>query len=198
MTRRITTALDDGTPLLLRPLTLADERQLRDGIARLSDRSRYLRFFTGARHVPDAVVRRLCDADGHLNVSWGAIVGRGPLAQPVGAAHVLRAGESDEPELAFGVLDAWHARGLARMMIAAVLIDCAADGMRQVRADVLSENANAHALLAHLGGVRRALSDGVATYSVSVHTALARLAAAPRPAGLADVFRGTDRTVCAA
>ena len=194
MTRRITTALADGTPILLRPLTLADETHLRDGIARLSDQSRYLRFFTAARHVPDAVIRRLCNADGHLNVSWGAIAGRGPQAQPVGAAHVLRTRETEEPELAFAVLDAWHAKGLARMMIAAVLIDCAADGMTQVKADVLVENANARALLTHLGGTIRAMEDGVATYAISINTALERLATAKRPAGLADVFRGPDRS----
>src|SRR3546814_12704548 len=58
-------ALNDGTAVCLRTITPDDAPLIRDGIARLSAESRYLRFFSPAPVLPDAVVVRLAAVDGH-------------------------------------------------------------------------------------------------------------------------------------
>ena len=48
----IHSALSDGTRVCLRTITPDDEERIRDGIARLSAESRYLRFFSPAPALP--------------------------------------------------------------------------------------------------------------------------------------------------
>ena len=64
MPRTLQIPTRDGRPVLLRPLVPADEEKLREAIARFSNRSRYLRFFTGIARIPDPVIHRLAEADG--------------------------------------------------------------------------------------------------------------------------------------
>jgi len=156
--------LEDGTPVDLRPLTRADEGRLRDGIERLSDHSRYLRFFGGARRLPREVLARLSDADGQRHIGWVAMLAE--TGEAIGAAHAMRGDDEPEAELAFAVVDAYHGRGLARRLIACVAQDAGRAGITRLFADVLSENVTAKRLLKHLGA-RCVSSDGhVARYRV--------------------------------
>lgn len=190
---QIPTRLKNGTPVLLRPLQSDDEARLREGIARLSDRSRYYRFFTGARHLPDHVVRRLVDVDGDQHIAWGGLdmeVEGGPAA--IGAAHAIREGDGPEAEIAFGILDAYHGQGLARMLIAAVIRDSLEHGITVLRADILSENRGAQRLIRHIGG-RFTRADGPVTgYRLDCADAEERLRALPQPEGLREVYAVLD------
>ena len=49
----IHTRLEDGRTICIRTVTPKDEDRLRAGIARMSPRSRYLRFFSGGASPPD-------------------------------------------------------------------------------------------------------------------------------------------------
>ena len=190
---QIPTRLTDGTPVLLRPLQSDDEARLREGIARLSDKSRYYRFFTGARHLPDHVVQRLVDVDGDHHIAWGGLEMQaegGPAA--IGAAHAIREDDGPEAEIAFGILDAYHSQGLARMLIAAVIRDGLEHGITRLRADVLSENRGAQRLIRHIGG-RLVASEGlVTTYTIDAAEAERKLRGAEKPQGLRDVYSVLD------
>ena len=187
------TVLDNGTPVVLRPLQSDDEARLREGIARLSDRSRYLRFFTGARHLPDSVVRKLADADGVHHVAWGALDVSGDEPMAIGAAHAMREDDGPEAELAFAILDAYHSQGLARMLIAATLHDALGVGITRLKADVLSENTNAKRLLRGIGAKLTDSQGTIASYGLETEQGLARLRGMSGPPGLVDVFTGLDR-----
>ena len=52
----IDTELNDGTPICIREVSKRDEQRMRAGIAQLSERSRYLRFFSGMREPPQHVL----------------------------------------------------------------------------------------------------------------------------------------------
>lgn len=187
------TTLKDGTPVCLRPIQSDDEARLREGIARLSDRSRYLRFFTGARHLPDIIVQKLADTDGVHHVAWGALDMSGDEPTAIGAAHAMREDEGPEAELAFAILDAYHGQGLARMLIAATALDARRAGISRLRAEVLSENTNAKRLLRAIGA-KLAMSDGpVAVYGADICEVESRLRAMDTPPGLADIFTALDR-----
>lgn len=188
----IHTRLKDGRPILLRPIEHRDESRLREGIARLSDRSRYLRFFTGARHLPDTVVKKLVDVDGVHHLAWGAMDLSGDAPKAIGAAHAMREDEGPEAEIAFAILDDYHGEGLARMLIAAIVADSASAGIETLRAEVLAENTNARRLLRHLGA-HHDLSEGpVSVYRMDVAEAERRLRGLDRPPGLKDVFAAID------
>ena len=65
--------LADGTAVCLRTITPGDAPLLRQGIATLSAEARYLRFFSPAPALPEPVIARLVDVDGHDHIAWGAL-----------------------------------------------------------------------------------------------------------------------------
>lgn len=172
----LTTRLASGERVLLRPIGPHDRARLRDGIAAMSDHSRYLRFFTGSRTIPDAVIDRLVDVDGDRHIAWGAI-DLGAVGQPaIAAAHAIRKGNLPEADLALGVLDAYHAKGLARLLLAAVVFDCRRRGINWLEADTLAENTAARHLFRAMGGVSHHREGAVVRYRFETAVADRRLA----------------------
>lgn len=185
--------LRDGTRVSLRTITPDDETLLREGIAKLSTESRYLRFFSLAPTLPDAVIERLVDVDGHDHIAWGAICSECPGWPAIGAVHAVRHrdgpnGESRVGEYSVAVLDAFHGKGLARMLTAALLIDCRAEGLTELDVHILSENRAAVSLVHALGGRWKNESAGVAEYGIDVDVAIAGLRADLDAQGVQDIF----------
>lgn len=186
--------LADGTAVCLRTITPDDEPLLREGIATLSAEARYLRFFSCAPMLPDPVIERLLDVDGHDHIGWGAICTECEGQPAIGAVHAVR----DRPggpvgEYSVAVLDAFHGLGLARMMTAALLLQCHAEGLEALDVHILSENAAARRLIKALGATWRGESAGVADYRLDVAASLALLRADRDARGVQDVFAALDR-----
>jgi hypothetical protein len=101
--------LRDGSKVLIRPVRRADAPLLADGFARLSDRSRRLRFLGRKDHLSAAELRYFTDVDHHDHEALGAVAhasGGG-----VGIARYIR--DRDDPhaaEIAVTILDDWQAR----------------------------------------------------------------------------------------
>lgn len=155
----------------------------------MSDRSRYLRFFSAFRTPPESVVKRLSAVDGHDHIGWGAILLDGDDYPPIAAAHAIRlADRTGYGELAVAVLDEYQGQGVARMLIAAVLADCLDEGLDTLEMQVLGENRPMLDLLVNLGATTTAMNGSVNSYALDVAATLARLRAATQPAGLAAVL----------
>lgn len=185
----IETVLSDGRPICLRTIRPSDEQRIRDGIMQLSDRSRYLRFFSAFREPPESIVKQLSAVDGHDHIGWGAILLDGDNNPPIGAAHAVRSDEdSSKGELAIALLDDFHGLGLARILIAALLADCAREDMRTLEIQVLGENQAASNLFDFLGAVRKPALDTVAHYELDVEKSLAAMRATSRLRGVIDVL----------
>ena len=187
-------ALNDGTAVCLRTITPDDAPLIRDGIARLSAESRYLRFFSPASALPDAVVEKLADVDGHDHIAWGAICSDCPGRPPIGAVHAVRH-RHDGPvgEFSVAVLDEFQGRGLARMMTAALLVHCHAEGLGMLDVHILSENAAARRLVKSLGAAWAGEAAGVADYRLDVAAAIEALRADTGAPGVQDVLRALER-----
>lgn len=183
-------ALNDGTAVCLRTITPDDAPLIREGIAKLSAESRYLRFFSPAPVLPDAVVQRLADVDGHDHIAWGAICSDCPGRPPIGAVHAVRH-RTDRPvgEFSVAVLDEFQGQGLARMMTAALLVHCRAEGLDVLDVHMLSENAAARRLVKSLGATWAGESAGVAEYSLDVAAGIAALRADDDAPGVQEVLR---------
>lgn len=181
--------LSDGRWVCLRTIRPSDEESIRDGIEAMSDRARYLRFFSAFRTPPDSIVKRLSAVDGHDHIGWGAILLDGQEYPPIAAAHAVRI--EDKPgtgELAVAVLDEYQGLGIARMLIATVLADCAQEDLARLEMQVLGENRAAIGLLLVLGAEVAQSEGSVTTFCLGVAPALARLRSEPTGPGLAAVL----------
>lgn len=185
----IHTQLNDGTPVCIRRVRRADEARLREGIARLSPQSRYLRFFSGMREAPPQVVRALTSPDGHNHLAWGALRSDLPDTPALGVVHAFRdRNDPDAAEFSVAVVDDYHGRGLARLLTAVLLLDCAREGYERFTVHVLPENRPALALARSLGAEGVGFDSGVSVLEIDIAAALAALRAETDVPGLPAVF----------
>jgi RimJ/RimL family protein N-acetyltransferase len=173
----------------IRRVRRGDEQRLKDGIARLSSQSRYLRFFSGMREAPPQVLRTLASPDGHDHLAWGALRSDCPDTPALGVVHAFR--DKDDPdaaEFSVAVVDEYHGRGLARLLTAVLLLDCAREGLDRFTVHILPENRPALALARALGGQGVGYEGGVTVIEIDIANALAALRAETDVPGLAAVF----------
>jgi len=185
----IETRLNDGTPVCIRRVRKDDEQRLKDGIARLSPQSRYLRFFSGMREAPPQVLRALVSVDGHDHIAWGALRPDLPETPALGVVHAFR--EADDPDTAeysVAVIDEYQGRGLARLLTAVLLLDCRREGLEQLAVHILPENRPALALARSLGAEGRGFEAGVSEFVIAIDEALTALEAETDVPGLPAVF----------
>ncbi len=155
----------------------------------MSDRSRYFRFFSAFREAPESIVKQLSSVDGHDHIGWGAILLDGENYPAIGAAHAIRSESNPElGELAIALLDEYHGCGLARMLIAAVLVTCRNEGIASLEMQVLGENHAAASLFTELGAQRKAALDSVVHYQLTVAETLSRLGQIKHPVGISEVL----------
>lgn len=144
-------------PLQVRPIGARDREHLIAGMERLSDRSRYLRFFTPTRELTDEQLRYFTEPDGLNHVALIALTpdvesGGARGDRIVGTVRFVR--RSDDPttaELAIVVGDSFQGRGIGTLLLrilAGVARDC---GVRRFTALVLPDNQPMLALLRRLG-----------------------------------------------
>lgn len=185
----IETELSDGRPVCLRSIRPSDETRIREGIKEMSDRSRYFRFFSAFREAPESIIKQLSAVDGHDHIGWGAILLDGESYPAIGAAHAIRSESNPElGELAIALLDEYHGCGLARMLIAAVLVTCRKEGIASLEMQVLGENHAAASLFTELGAKRKAALDSVMHYQLNVAETLSRLGQIKHPVGIGQVL----------
>ncbi len=185
----IHTHLENGNPVCIRRIQPSDEGLMREGIARMSPRSRYLRFFSGASTVPDWVIDRLLATDGHGHLAWGAIDTSQDRGTAIGAVHAIRPDDtSDCAEFSVAILDDYHGLGLGKLLTATILLDGASDGLNEFQVNTLSENDKAMAFVQKLGGVITSSDGPDLEYRMNVTQAIANLHADCDPPGMRAVF----------
>ncbi|ABI75357.1 acetyltransferase, GNAT family [Hyphomonas neptunium ATCC 15444] len=176
MTQRgFSTRLKAGDAVFLRPIGPQDRAREVDIISKFSEHSRYLRFFSGAPTLPDAVIDQLVAVDGYNHIAWGALdlnVAGAPL---MGVVRAVRRGQSDEADLAMGVLDEHHGKGLARLLMAAVVHDAIAAGITRFTAEMLAENAPARKLFQANGGKAAGRDGNVISFRFDAREVATRL-----------------------
>jgi RimJ/RimL family protein N-acetyltransferase len=131
--------LRDGSAVLIRQVQSADAPLLADGFARLSDRSRQLRFLTPKKALSPAELRYFTHVDHHDHEALGALDsadGRG-----VGIARYVRdADDSQAAEIAVTIIDDWHGRGLGTELLTQLSELARSEGIRRFTALVAADN----------------------------------------------------------
>ncbi len=145
-----TVVLRDGSTVLVRRVRRSDAPLLADGFARLSARSRWMRFLTSKDELSAAELRYFTDIDHHDHEALGALDhtdGRG-----VGVARYVR--DTTDPqaaEIAVTVIDDWQGRGLGTELLARLSDHARAAGICRFTALVAADNQAMTGLLRGLG-----------------------------------------------
>jgi RimJ/RimL family protein N-acetyltransferase len=148
--------LRDGSEVLIRQIQSADAPLLADAFARLSARSRRMRFLTVKKELSQRELGYLTRVDHHDHEALGALNhldGHG-----VGVARYIRdARDPQAAEIAITVIDEWQGRGLGTELLARLSDRARQEGIRRFTALVAAENAAVRGLLRTAGAwlVRR-------------------------------------------
>jgi GNAT superfamily N-acetyltransferase len=115
----------------------------------------------------------------------------------IGAAHAIRSAENlQSAELAVAVLDAYHGRGLGRLLLTTVFIECERQGIFYGEVDILDGNRAALTLIALLGADKVAGVDGVAHFRIDIRHALDAIGARYLDRALSDVLKKRKAMRC--
>ncbi|EKE44371.1 acetyltransferase [Oceaniovalibus guishaninsula JLT2003] len=170
----ITTALRDGTPVLLRTVTPDDAPLVEQGFAQLSDSSRQFRFLRAMPRLGAEDLRFLTHPDHTSHEAIGAGVIEGSAIRPAGIARWLRlppvAGDPPQAEFAITVIDAWQRRGLGSLLLGLLARDASGHGFRRFSALVHAGNAGMIGLIQGLGGTMLSAHGTEREYAFDIHT----------------------------
>jgi RimJ/RimL family protein N-acetyltransferase len=159
--------LRDGSAVLIRPVRGADAPLLADGFARLSERSRRLRFLGRKRTLTEADLRFFTDVDHRDHEALGAldhVRGGG-----VGIARYVRDRENPAAaEIAVTIVDDWQGRGLGTELLARLAERAREEGIRRFTAVVADGNAAASGLLRNSGASLVHRGSGIAEYEIDL------------------------------
>ena len=167
-----TRRLADGTPVRMRLLRPDDRAKLLAGFDRLSDESRYARFFTAMPRLSDATLDRLLATDGWNHVAIAAEAGDQPpeTAEGLGVARFIRLPEAEDvAEAAVAVVDHMQHRGLGTLLLARLSAAARERGIRHFRAEVMRTNQPMVSLLHGIDADAHPKYDGsVAIYDLAI------------------------------
>jgi RimJ/RimL family protein N-acetyltransferase len=150
-------ALRDGTCVSLRPLVPEDRALVEAAFERMSDRSRFLRFFSPVPRLTRRTLDQLMAVDQVRHVALAAIQD----GECIGVVrYVVDRRDPTLADFAITVIDAHQGRGLGRALTAAIARVAYARGVRRLTLDVHPENRVMQRLARSLGA-HLTLRDGV-------------------------------------
>ena len=155
------TVLRDGRRVLLRPIRPDDAERLQRFMGRLSDQSRYFRFISTMRELPQKMLARYTqiDYDREMAIVAVALPGEGGTSSATGAdeivgvARYLLYPDRETSEYALAVADAYQGQGLGSTLMTAINAVGKARGLRRTEGYVLAQNEGMLRLMQRLGFV---------------------------------------------
>jgi acetyltransferase len=133
--------LRSGEALRIRPIRPEDATQEIAFAERMSDRSRYMRFFSAGRGLTPAMLARLTQVDYDRELAlialWKAQNG---AEQMVGVARFAANPDGESCEFAVAIDDQWNGRGLATLLMERLMAAARDAGYRRMIGLVLAEN----------------------------------------------------------
>ncbi|MFE2754954.1 GNAT family N-acetyltransferase [Actinosynnema sp. NPDC059335] len=150
--------LSDGGTVHLRPITPDDADKLLAFHGRLSERTRYFRYFGPYPRMPRRDLERFSTVDHADRVAFAALLGDDIVA----VGRYDRLGTSGSAEVAFVVEDAHQGRGLGSILLEHLAAAARERGLSRFTAEVLAENGQMVRIFRDAGyGVSRAFEEGV-------------------------------------
>ena len=178
--------------LLIREVRAGDGAAIERLLGGLDAQSRYRRWFTGGVDIAGAE-RWAAHPERVGAVGLLALAGE----EPVGHA-VLVPSTDARAEVAFEVAAPWRRHGIAGALLERLLELAVDRGLREVYAEVLTENADMLAVLREHGGQTERRAGGVVTVTLTTRAGSRFADRAPDDRGGACVVRADSASVIAA
>jgi ribosomal protein S18 acetylase RimI-like enzyme len=164
--------LADGRDVHLRWIRSSDAPLIREGYARLSQQSRYTRFFTLMPALSDSFVRYLTEVDGFNHAALVALSGPSEAAaipeRGFGVARFIR-DERDHTsaELAITVADDTQGHGLGHLLASTLATAARERCVETFTMSVLWSNDRVRSMLNRLGAKSGKIQGGIVDYSIA-------------------------------
>lgn len=159
--------LKDGTQVSLRSVDACDRQCILDGFDQLSDRSRYSRYHTSMKRLPENYLSCLTSADNLNNVVVVAHLTRKKPDKGVGLARYVRLAEEDGvAEFSLTVIDEYQNRGLGAFLLEYLVEHARQNHISVLRGYVLSDNKPMIRLLKRYNSKGRSSGDGTLCYEI--------------------------------
>lgn len=163
-------ALDDGLPILVRPVRPEDAPRLREGFRRLSALARRRRFADGGTELTDAQLADVISADPQNRVVWGAANLEKPEEPGIGIARYIRInGDPSAADVAITIADEYQGRGAGFVLQACLHLSAHAHGIRRLYYDVASDNERIIKHLKLMGASHEGRADNVDRLALPVY-----------------------------
>jgi RimJ/RimL family protein N-acetyltransferase len=159
--------LRDRSAVLIRQVQSADAPLVADGFARLSPRSRQLRFLTRKKQLSSAELRYFTDVDHH---DHEALVALNPAdGRGVGIARYIR--HADDPhaaEIAVTIVDDWQGRGLGTELVTRLSSRARHEGIQRFTALVAEDNTAVARMLRNTSASLAGRGPGTVEYEITL------------------------------
>ncbi len=130
----------NGIQICIRPLRRDDREREVAFIQSLSEETRYLRFMSPLRFLPEHLLDQLVSIDYSQTMAFVATVGKAGKEEFVGLARYGRTDVADAAELGITVTDRWQRQGVARALLEPLIQYAAGQGFRRIIGWVLYDN----------------------------------------------------------
>ena len=143
--------LRGGQTLRVRPIRPEDATLEIAFVDRMSERSRYMRFFNAGRGLTPAMLARLTQVDYDRELALIALSGgEGETEQIVGVARFAANPDGESCEFAVAIDDDWNGRGVATILMQRLMEAAHDAGSRRMTGNVLHDNDSMLKLAARL------------------------------------------------
>jgi GNAT superfamily N-acetyltransferase len=152
--------LRDGSEVTVRAIRVEDADKLQTAIRALSAESRYTRFFSPLRELPPELLRRATHPDAKGELQLVAVAGSGSAEQIIAGARYGATTTDGDCEFAVAVVDEWHGRGLARLLLETLIREARTRGFARMEGHILATNVPMLRLAKRLGFATVESPDG--------------------------------------
>lgn len=190
--------LRKGGRVRIRPVRKDDVAALEHAYLRLSEQSRYFRFFGARPELGDKLAAMLTDIDHKNHFAWAVFDPDRPSEVGddsgfvVASARLIRDPDPTSAEAALAVVDEYHNRGIGRFLIELLVSTAVEHGVSVLRFEVLHENRPMRELISAMGAIAHPIEGDRSV--IDYHLALPAADALNAPAGaLYDLLRHLAR-----
>ncbi len=147
----------------IRPVRISDMEAIKAGFGRLSEESRYLRFFSARSALSDSLATSLTDIDHVTHFAWGVFDPDRPSdvgddsGLGVASARLIFDKDQTSAEAALTVIDEYQGRGIGRFLVELLVATAADVGADVLRFEILRQNRGMIALAAGMGATGHAV-----------------------------------------
>lgn len=183
--------LETMPKFMFRALRSSDKAHLNTGLKNMSLNNRYKRFSSAMNQLPDPLLKHLTDIDHLHHEAVGALDVSIDPPHPAAVARYIREDKhSNQAEFAVTVVDAYQRQGLARILLATLLIVAQGRGIDRFWCQVQVDNWAMRQLAASFGAVEKLVPETGLILEISTQVK-------PEASGIPNVLWQVARAIAA-